>query len=137
MTYSVMFEPSVKLDQIYPTRSSPLNSMIYRHRQIALKQALLPSNNAFQQKVRTEIAAAKTYATVEKTNPAVVAQLSQLEANEGETLFLEEYVPFGMGELCGDIMGADGEDAVKGLHVDQEQLVAEMEQKYAADGLFI
>ena len=32
MLYSVMFEPSVKLDQIYPTRSLPMNSLEYRYR---------------------------------------------------------------------------------------------------------
>ena len=62
---------------------------------------------------------------------------SQAAVAEGDTLFMEDYVPFGMGELCGDLDGYDCGDAVAGLAVAGEQMVSEMEQKYAADGLFI
>mgnify|MGYP000082380516 CR=1 FL=1 len=50
---------------------------------------------------------------------------------------MEDYVPFGMGELCGNMNGFDGDDAIAGLSVFQEQNVNEMERKYAADGLYI
>lgn len=50
---------------------------------------------------------------------------------------MEDYVPFGMGELCGNFNGFDGDDAIAGLSVQQEQNVNEMERKYAADGLYI
>lgn len=42
-----MFEQKVKLDPVYPTRSSPLNSKQYRARQIALKSALMSDNEPF------------------------------------------------------------------------------------------
>ena len=50
---------------------------------------------------------------------------------------MEDYVPFGMGEICGNLNGYDGNDAVAGLQVDQEQTVDEMERRYAAQGLYI
>lgn len=50
---------------------------------------------------------------------------------------MEDYVPFGMGEICGNYDGFDGDDAVAGFSVDQEQVVNEMERKYAAGGLYI
>lgn len=50
---------------------------------------------------------------------------------------MEEYVPFTMGEICGNYDGYDGEDAISGLIVDKEKTVNEMERKYAADGLYI
>lgn len=50
---------------------------------------------------------------------------------------MEDYVPFGMGEICGNLDGFDGDDAVVGLQVDKELTVNEMERKYAADGLYL
>lgn len=50
---------------------------------------------------------------------------------------MEEYIPFSMGEICGDFDGVDGDDAVAGLLVDKEQTVTAMEKRYAADGRYI
>ena len=52
-------------------------------------------------------------------------------------MFMEDYVPFGMGEICGNFDGFDGDDAVAGLCVEKDLAVNEMEQRYAADGLYI
>jgi hypothetical protein len=41
MVFSVMLESNVKLDQVYPTRSSPLNQQLFRSRQITLKKTLM------------------------------------------------------------------------------------------------
>jgi len=60
-----------------------------------------------------------------------------IEPKEGDTVFMEDYVPFGMGEICGNFDGFDGDDAVAGLCVEKDQAVNEMEQKYASDGLYI
>ena len=49
---------------------------------------------------------------------------------------MEEYIPFSMGEICGDFDGVDGDDAVAGLLVDKEQTVTAMEKRYAADGRY-
>lgn len=52
-------------------------------------------------------------------------------------MFMEDYVPFGIGEICGNFDGFDGDDAVVGFSVGNELVVNEMERKYAADGLYI
>lgn len=60
-----------------------------------------------------------------------------VEPEDGDTLFMEDYVPFGMGEICGNFDGFDGDDAVVGLQLDKELAVNEMERMYAADGLYL
>ena len=60
MVFALMFEPGVKLDQIYPTRSSPLNQHLYRSRQISLKSTLMKQNKNFMNKVRAEVLVDKT-----------------------------------------------------------------------------
>ena len=52
------------------------------------------------------------------SNEAEIATIA--EPADGQTLFMEDYVPFGMGEICGNLNGYDGNDAVAGLQVDQE-----------------
>ena len=91
----------------------------------------MSDNASFQQKLNAEILQDKTLAAAEPPESATI------EPNEGETLFMEDYVPFGMGEICGNFDGFDGDDAVVGLQVDQELQINEMERKYAADGLYL
>ena len=72
----------------------------------------MSDNGAFMQKLNADILQDRTLAANEKPG-----QLPE-EPDEGETLFMEDYVPFGMGEICGNFDGYDGDDAVVGLQVD-------------------
>lgn len=82
-------------------------------------------------KLNQEIEAAKQLDAVEMPGQVTI------EPKDGDTMFMEDYVPFGMGEICGNFDGFDGDDAVAGLCVEKDLAVNEMEQRYAADGLYI
>ena len=81
---------------------------------MALTQTLMAGNAPVIQKINREAIVAQQAST---TGPAADATAEPIE---GETLFMEDYVPFGMGEMCGDFDGFDGDDAVAGFLVDQQ-----------------
>ena len=89
----------------------------------------MAADSAFMAKVRTEILAHNELSA----NAGDVT----IQPEEGETLFMEDYVPFTMGEICGNFDGFDGNEAIAGLLVDQEKTVNQMERRDAADGLYI
>ena len=91
----------------------------------------MPENDAFMKQVSADVLVDKQLSAHEKPDEATI------DPDEGDTLFMEDYVPFGMGEICGNFDGFDGDDAVCGLQVDKELTVNEMERKYAADGLYL
>lgn len=64
------------------------------------------------QRVNVDILTDNTMAATEN-----VASAAAEAPQAGETLFMEDYVPFGMGEICGNANGFDGDDAVAGLSV--------------------
>ena len=96
----------------------------------------MAGNAAFMQKVNAEVRAQDELAA-QSAAAGVASEAVIEEPQEGETLFMEDYVPFGMGEICGNYDGFDGDDAVAGFSVNQEQVVNEMERKYAAGGRYI
>lgn len=89
----------------------------------------MATDSVFMAKVRTEILADNELSA--NTDDATI------QPQDGETLFMEDYVPFTMGEICGNFDGFDGDEAIAGLLVDQEKAVNQMERRYAADGLYI
>lgn len=69
----------------------------------------MADDDDFMQKISAEVLADKSLSAVEKPD------LATIEPEDGDTLFMEDYVPFGMGEICGNFDGFDGDDAVCGL----------------------
>ena len=98
--YATMSDPSLKFDKVYPTRSTPLHQVLNRRRVLQLKVALMSEDKKYISGLSSEIQ------EVAKLNLETQDAASKAP-KDGETLFIEEYAPFGVGEICGDFQDSE------------------------------
>lgn len=93
--YGAQSDPCLGFDKIYLARSTPLHQVMNKRRVLELKQKLMGDDQKFINGLKAEI---------EEVGKLKAAKGGAVEPPPaGETLFIEEYAPFGVGEICGDV----------------------------------